>query len=79
MWRLAIFIFSHYKYIEEQKMKVFIPNKKAEAIVGKGIEKARNITDDDVLQPTSWNNRWIVKSQTSIITTKWYFFRGIHL
>jgi len=63
-------------YIEEQKFKGFIPNKKAKVIVGKGIEKARNIPNDDVLQPTSGNNQWIVKSQTPTILTQWYVFRG---
>ena len=63
-------------YIEEQKFKGFIPNKKVEAIVGKGIEEARNILINDVLQPTSLDNRWKVKSQNPTILTQWYCFRG---
>ena len=63
-------------YIEEQKFKVFNPFKKIEAILGKGIVKARNLPDDDVLQPTSLDNRWIVKSQTLTILIEWYFFRN---
>jgi hypothetical protein len=43
-------------YIEEQKFKDFIPNKKIEAIAGKGIEKTCNLSDDDVLQSTSLDN-----------------------
>ena len=62
--------------IEEQKFKGFISNKKVKAIVSKGIEKARNIPNDDVFQPTSLNNRWKMKSQILTILTQWYFFRG---
>jgi hypothetical protein len=76
VWRLTTFIVSHYIYIEEQKFKGFIPNKKVEAIVGKGIEKACNILINDVLQPTSLDNRWKVKSQNPTIFTQWYYFRG---
>jgi len=56
VWRLTIFIIFHYMYIEEQKFKDFIPNKKIEAIAGKGIEKTCNLSDDDVLQSTSLDN-----------------------
>ena len=67
MWRLTKCIVSDYMYIEEQKFKGFIPNKKIEAIVDKGIEKDHNIFDDNVLQPTSLDNQWKVKSQTPTV------------
>ena len=56
VWRLTIFIVSHNKYIEERKFKGFIPNKKVEAIMSKGVEKVCNIPNDNILQPTSWDN-----------------------
>jgi hypothetical protein len=66
-------------YIEEQKFKGFIPNKKIKAIVGKDIEKTRNILDNDVLQPTSLDNRWIVKSQTPTFLFNGIFLKVIYL
>ena len=38
----------------------------------KNVEKTYKIPNDDVLQPTSWDNRWVVKSQTPTIITQWY-------
>ena len=64
VWRLTIFIIAPFMYIEEQKFKGFIPNKKIKAIMSTGITKARNIPNNDVLQHTSLDNRWRVKSQT---------------
>ena len=46
-------------YIEEQKFKIFISNKKVKIIADKDIPK------DNVLQPTSWNNKWIWMFQIS--------------
>ena len=76
VWHLTISIISHDMYIEEHNFKGFIP-KKIEAIVDKGIENTRNIRNDDVLQPTSLDNRWIVKSQTPTILTQRYFLKVI--
>ena len=56
-------------YTEEQKFKSYISNKKIETIVDKNIEKTRNIPNDDVLQPISWDNQWAVKSQNPTILT----------
>ena len=50
MWRLTISIVFHYMYIEEHKFKDFNPNKKIEAIVGKGMEKVRSVLNDDALR-----------------------------
>ena len=70
VWRLTISIASHYIYIEETELRRLHSNKKIEAIVRKGIEKARNIPNDDVLQSTSLDNHWKVKSQTPTIITQ---------
>jgi hypothetical protein len=42
--------------------------------MGKSIEKTREISDDDVLQLTSLDNPWIMKSQTLTILIQCYFF-----
>ena len=69
-----ISIVFHNIYIDEQKFKGFIPNKKLKQLWIKILRKPF-ILNDDVLQPTFWDNRWIVESQTSTILIQWYFFR----
>jgi hypothetical protein len=64
-------------YIEEQKQKGFVPNIKVQSNVEKNIEKACIIPKEDILEPTSLDVNWKVKSQTPRESLFWYMLKGI--